>query len=596
MTTVSNLVADTLIMADKSELNRTIEAYREQYPDWSEEKLRSEAWKDLAIQTGWDVVGGTVQGICGFPGKEIRREQGANIEAMVAQQLDAADEFDKTVPENQRIHMTEAMAFEEVVADACQRMLLDTDAGKRLAEFGAQSEQNRSFLKRFTKWLRELLENLRNAFKDVTPDSLAAKEFARFEENVKQTLADMFVKMNIDAGEKLSTIKEAGLTEKITTENGSVKYSLSKNAKSELHKALYDTKYRNDVLLRDETPAIMLAQKGVRNLPMAMKASHIRENVFTEQEAKKLGLRVDTHTHYHGIGETRFLQIIDGLDNVKEAYRGTRNADDSMRRENYFLLVSEFTDDNGNVVNVPVFIDEHGQCNRVFIDTNKISTVFGRENFREYIARQVKKGNLVRVKNKSNLASERSALIAEGYGKIASKDSIRNSEQNVNKNLKEPVGSPKKIPVKEYAADREMLVDMFEQMVTNSTEYKVLQDYKSHFYELSALEETVEKLTAEIDKYSNSEGIKYPAKLKQLKLERQQAINRLNYYDGKLLGLEKSGVLKAMIERSLLSTKAYYKQRNERREADIRQYYRESRRKIFFFTFWRKCGKITESI
>ena len=117
MTTVSNLVADTLIMADKSELNRTIEAYREQYPDWSEEKLRSEAWKDLAIQTGWDVVGGTVQGICGFPGKEIRREQGANIEAMVAQQLDAADEFDKTVPENQRIHMTEAMAFEEVVAD-----------------------------------------------------------------------------------------------------------------------------------------------------------------------------------------------------------------------------------------------------------------------------------------------------------------------------------------------------------------------------------------------------------------------------------------------------------------------------------------------
>ena len=36
-----------------------------------------------------------------------------------------------------------------------------------------------------------------------------------------------------------------------------------------------------------------------------MKASHIRENVFTEKEAKEKGLKVDDHTHYHGLAATR---------------------------------------------------------------------------------------------------------------------------------------------------------------------------------------------------------------------------------------------------------------------------------------------------
>ena len=116
------------------------------------------------------------------------------------------------------------------------------------------------------------------------------------------------------------------------------RYSLNQNAPRELHRALYDKSYQGEVLLRDETPAILLAQKGVRNLPMTMNASHIRENVFTEQEAKALGLQVNSYTHYHGLGEAFFLKVIDGLD-YAEGYRGTRYARNPARRENYFLLV-----------------------------------------------------------------------------------------------------------------------------------------------------------------------------------------------------------------------------------------------------------------
>lgn len=67
-----------------------------------------------------------------------------------------------------------------------------------------------------------------------------------------------------------------------TKSESGAKYSLSVNAKTELHKALYDKNYLGDILLRDETPPIMLERPNVKNKKMAMKISHVRENVFTE--------------------------------------------------------------------------------------------------------------------------------------------------------------------------------------------------------------------------------------------------------------------------------------------------------------------------
>ena len=136
-------------------------------------------------------------------------KQGSDVEAMIQEQMDAAERFNKTVPKEKQVTMTEEKALEEVVCDACAKMLLDTDAGQKLAEFGAQSKENRGFLEELKRWIRDLLERLRNYFKGVDPKSDAAREFAKFEENVKQTLANMYVEMATESGEKLSTIKAA---------------------------------------------------------------------------------------------------------------------------------------------------------------------------------------------------------------------------------------------------------------------------------------------------------------------------------------------------------------------------------------------------
>lgn len=123
--------------------------------------------------------------------------------------------------------------------------------------------------------------------------------------------------------------------------------------------------------------------------------------ILSKKEALSKGFRVDEHTHYHGLWEKLYLKIIDGLDGVSLAYRGTLNALDSSRRENYFLLVSQYKDKSGNTINVPVYVNEKGQYNQVFIETNKIATVFGRKRFLEYIQNEVRNGNLVRKKTEA---------------------------------------------------------------------------------------------------------------------------------------------------------------------------------------------------
>ena len=228
--------------------------------------------------------------------------------------------------------------------------------------------------------------------------------------------------------------KTINQSKKNNTDKGGVetnKYALSINAEADIERALNDKNYTEDIKLTDSSPSIIASQKGVNNYSMLMKASHIRENIFTREEAERNELNISKYINYHGLGKELFLKIIDGLDSVERAHRGTKNAENPNRRENYFLLISQYKDDNGDTVNVPVYINEVGQYNRVFISTNKIATVFGRSNFEDYIRKELENGNLVKIKNRSNQVSEQTAPIAAGYDENTSIDSISNSNKNV---------------------------------------------------------------------------------------------------------------------------------------------------------------------
>ena len=210
------------------------------------------------------------------------------------------------------------------------------------------------------------------------------------------------------------------------------KFSIREEAKKEIQDVLDMKQRRADVKLTDSSPTILLNQKGVKNYPLVMKPSHIRENILTEDEARQKGLKTDGTVNYHGLGITKFVDVINGLDDVDEAYRGTKNASNPQRREKYFLLISKETD-GVNRINVPVFINETTREAEIYTISNKIATVFGRNNLDDYLKREIRNGNLVRIKKKSLMSVNGTAPIAGDYNNNDLSDSkLSQNESDVN--------------------------------------------------------------------------------------------------------------------------------------------------------------------
>ncbi len=323
-------------------------------------------------------------------------------------------------------------AIDELVARACEDMLSNSnEARKLLNKMSAEEQQNfidkvKATFDNLIQWVNDLLAHYKS-------NSEEAKILREYKHMLKK-ISKQWDAMLVDSIQTNQALKKEGIKAQKNTPEGDLQFALREGAKEEVKSALANKLYNQEIKLTDSSPSILLSQKGVKNLPLMMKASHIRENIFTEEEAKKKGLKVNQYINYHGLGEDLFFKVIDGLDEVKEAYRGTKNADKPERRENYFLLVSQYTDKDGNIINVPVYINEKGLYNRVFIDTNKIATVFGKTEFRKYIREQLNKGNLVRIKNRSVQTSESTSPINADYGKNTSKDIIRNPNEKVKEN------------------------------------------------------------------------------------------------------------------------------------------------------------------
>lgn len=349
----------------------------------------------------------------------------------------------------------------EMYADFVAREILgNEDVVRRLVA------KERNIAVRFLEWVRSALKRLGGsretqseykALKKAEKLLSAALENAKGGVTLEEVEEDVQRMKAVKAfferkGDSSPSVQNDSVEQKETTDEKSVgvgaessaRYSLSKGAEQAVDNALADKNYGGEVKLTDVSPSILLGQEGVRNLPMMMKASHIRENIFTEKEAKAKGLKVDKNINYHGLGKTLFLKVIEDLDNVTEAYRGTKNADNPARREKYFLLISKQTDGNGNIINVPVYINEKGIYNRAFIDTNKIATVFGKDAIYSYIREQISKGNLVRIKKRNIQTSESTAPIAANYGKNVSTTIIRENTEKSTENAKKVEKSSRK--------------------------------------------------------------------------------------------------------------------------------------------------------
>ena len=108
---------------------------------------------------------------------------------------------------------------------------------------------------------------------------------------------------------------------------------------------------------------------------MLMTQNHIKSTIYTLEEAQSLNLPTK-NVNYHGLGKDLLIKAIDNLDNPKAIYKSNNN--------NY-IIVTEFKDQNGNDIIVPVQINGKGRYNDLYIDENQIKSAYGKNNLNNYI-------------------------------------------------------------------------------------------------------------------------------------------------------------------------------------------------------------------
>jgi len=152
-----------------------------------------------------------------------------------------------------------------------------------------------------------------------------------------------------------------------------VKYHISKNLSNDIDNVLRGNyNASEDVKLRDFTPKI-LVDTGIRDLPMLMNQSHLKDNILSATKARKLGI-FNKDANYHNLGKETFIKAIDSLDNPIMVMKSISK----NNNKNTYVIVTDVQNQNGEQIIVPIYLEGKGNYNSIRIDTNKVKPIYGK--------------------------------------------------------------------------------------------------------------------------------------------------------------------------------------------------------------------------
>lgn len=208
---------------------------------------------------------------------------------------------------------------------------------------------------------------------------------------IQNKFLEVYRKNNLQEYVADADAKAKSKTKKSTDKN--VDFMLSKNALNDVNEIVKMTQKDAQksniqfVKLKDNTIK-KLVDYGVPDLPMLERVSHVRENILSKDELKKLGFSINEKKHYHELGVDKYLEIIDSMDNADNVYQYTNEP-------NVFIIETP-VEINGIKSIVPVTIKRSGRYNNVNIEFNKIKTAFT-PDYKNYIQNMLNKGTIKEI-------------------------------------------------------------------------------------------------------------------------------------------------------------------------------------------------------
>lgn len=436
-------------------------------------------------------------------------KKGLSVRDMVLKQQEKAESNGRK--------LTFEQAHEEWVADSMETMLTD---GAILEKLSMLQAKDKTLAQKIRDFLDQFLQRLKAAYKGVSPQTTEGRIVSEMVD-AAQELSNLFADALTDAGNNFRS------AEKNTTGEGGVRYAAreGKSLEDKYYKRLIDNWDGKDHggSFRVGKPSKALLEVGIPDVDIWFDQSKASKQLKDKVEIDKAVLK-------------KIPDILNNPIAIAESY------------DNTVIVFGKIYDEHGHPIVIALRVNSTNRRNHITL-VNKIRSIGTRngnldklldDNAILYLNKNKKETN-----HWFNALGRSTPFGGTKFGLIRS---ISFGLPEVKENDSTEKRSSARTGT--GVSDRAMLVDLFEQMVTSSSEYKALQNYKKHMDEMLQIEEHLERVTAEIRRLSFAEGPRDTETLNKLKLQQKQAVNRLNNYDSILLRLEKSGVLSAMIERN----------------------------------------------
>ena len=272
-----------------------------------------------------------------------------------------AEELKQQHPEQYKNASRETLladARSEVVAEACETMLTDTDAAQRIGQI--LKAKDATLFEKVKQWFRDLATKLREAYKDLDPDSPIA-QYAKKTIQQVDGLVQMWADMAVDAAENY---REGAGYEKSSPDRGVMlkarasSYDYSKSFSQQLEDYKNRIIPKGDTLIVGPTPDV-LKGIGLSAIPVTINTTHVDYALN------------GTKDFDHYIGEDLLNQLPNAIKNpVAIMTSGTKPGSS--------LVMMLDVRHNGKQVVVPVVVDGFGYQNGIQFDSNAITSVYGK--------------------------------------------------------------------------------------------------------------------------------------------------------------------------------------------------------------------------
>lgn len=327
-----------------------------------------------------------------------------------------------------------------------------------------------------------MMESTRYDIMQMSPEELYKETAGEIEAR------DTANRLDYSKEQRKQTMPDMGSTKTVIVNSNEYTYSMDESFEEQVEKVRNNKWSGLNALYVGETSQILL-DVGLDQLPMLYTKKHLEEAVKPKNDKK----------HQHGL---TYEQIKEMPNIIKEPAIIL----DSLSRNDSIVMISDILDNMGQPILVSIKINGSGMYNLKKVDSNFITSMYGRKGIEGFINEVVKKDAILYISNKKshNLFSLAKVQFPRSLNKYDFDTIIRQSNNIVNKNVKNANTrfSMRNVSSEDYEQVIEENKELKKQVELLESQFKVTNGHAPKMVDILKIGQKI------IKKYSSSYDLK----------------------------------------------------------------------------------------